>query len=105
MNDVADWSYGDEVVSNKLGEINNISVLVDVKYLDKLKEFNIPYWEFSDSAKECYFVRAGVKPKRFGVDEVDKIKQDNKNGLSYRKLAKKYKCSTATIYSILSNRY
>lgn len=102
---MANWSYDDEVVLNKLGEISKISVLVDMKYLDKLKEFNIPYWEFSDKAKDCYFVRVGAKPKRFGSDEVDKIKQDNKNGLSYRKLAKKYDCSTSTIYEILNNKY
>lgn len=102
---MADWDCNGEVVSNKLDEINKRFIMVDLKYLDKLKELNIPYCNFSDKAKDCYIVRVGSKPKRFKIDEVDKIKQDNKNGLSYRKLAEKYNCSTSTIYEILNNKY
>lgn len=100
------WKLDDEIINNKIEDIDNIIVMVNKKYISKLKENNIPYFPFSEEAKECQFIRMGKKKKRFNEDECQKIKDDHLiNGKSYRKLAKEYECSTKIIYQILKNKY
>ncbi|MBI6040263.1 hypothetical protein [Clostridium perfringens] len=100
------WALEGEIINNKIEDIDNIIVMVNKKYISKLKENNIPYFPFSEEAKECQFIRMGKKKKRFNEEECQKIKDDHLiNGKSYRKLAKEYECSTKIIYQILKDKY
>lgn len=100
------WKLDDEIINNKIEDIDNIIVMVNRKYISKLEENEIPYFPFSAEAKECQFIRMGKKKKRFNEEECQKIKDDHLiNGKSYRKLAKEYQCSTKIIYQILKDKY
>lgn len=100
------WNLEGETINNKIEDIDKIIVMVNRKYISKLEKYKIPYFPFSDEAKECQFIRMGKKKKRFNEEECQKIKDDHlKNGKSYRKLSKEYKCSTRIIYQILKDKY
>lgn len=100
------WKLDDEIINNKIKDIDNIVVMVNKKYISELKKYNIPYFPFSKEAKECQFIRMGKKKKRFNEEECHKIKEDHLiNGKSYRKLAEEYMCSTKIIYQILKDKY
>lgn len=45
------------------------------------------------------------KPKRFNLEDIKNIKKDLDNGISLRKCATKWNCSTRTIQDIKNNIY
>lgn len=101
------WNIFNKKINNNFFDLDNTIVMVDKKYVEQLKLHNIPYSNFSEDAKKCVFIRngQGCKPKKFNDNYVKIINQEHKNGLSYRILAKKYNCSTRTIYQILNDKY
>lgn len=99
------WKIYDEEVENKISEIDKMAVIVSREYIEKLEEFKIPYDFFSEEVKKCYFVRRGVKKKRFSKEQCKIIKEEKANGLTYKELSFRYNCSTRTIYQILRDEY
>lgn len=92
-----------DTIENQTKELNKHIVIVDIAYIEKLNEANIPYTQFDD---DFYLVKRGKKKKRFNEEQVQQIKKDlEENGLSIRKAATKYKCSTRTIQDIIKNIY
>ncbi|HFL3644404.1 TPA: helix-turn-helix domain containing protein, partial [Clostridioides difficile] len=55
--------------------------------------------------KQYYVVTQGKKPKRFNLEDIKNIKKDLDNGISLRKCATKWNCSTRTIQDIKNNIY
>lgn len=90
-------------IENKAEELNNHVVFVENKYIKQLEQANIPYKQFT--SKDYYLVRRGKKPKKFNLKQVEYIKQELNNGLSIRKAAVKYKCSSRTIQQIKNDTY
>lgn len=90
-------------IENKAEELNNHVVFVENKYIKELEQANIPYKQFT--SKDYYLVRRGKKPKKFNDKQVEYIKKDLESGLSIRKAADKYKCSSRTIQQIKNNTY
>lgn len=91
-----------DTIDNKITELNKHIVIVDVKYIDRLKECGIPFSQFQEG---YYIVKQGKKPKKFNEEQVQQIKQDLDDGLSIRKAANKHKCSTRTIQDMIKNIY
>lgn len=89
-------------IENKLSELNKYVVVVETKYIDKLKEANIPIKVFPS---DYFIVKQGKKNKKFTEEQQEKIKEELENGLSIRKCATKYNCSTRTIQNIKQNKY
>ncbi|AKP44812.1 hypothetical protein QES_0240 [Clostridioides difficile CD149] len=52
-----------------------------------------------------YVVSQGKKPKKFTDNEIREIKNDLDNGLSIRKCAERWDCSTNVIMKIKQNTY
>ncbi|MDU7069293.1 MAG: hypothetical protein E6343_15165 [Clostridium perfringens] len=94
---------GLEVKSIK--DLDNKMVMVNKEHLEKLKEYDIPYIEFTEENKEYFLVRRGVKKKKFNKKLCNEIKKKRKQGATYRALAIEYDCSTRTISEILKNEY
>lgn len=94
---------GLEVKSIK--ELDNKMVMVNKVHLEKLKEYDIPYIEFTEENKEYFLVRRGVKKKKFNKELCEEIKKKRKQGKTYRALAIEYDCSTRTISEILKDEY
>lgn len=90
-------------IENKAEELNNHVVFVENKYIKQLEQAKIPYKQFT--SKDYYLVRRGKKPKKFNCKQIEYIKRDLQNGLSIRKAADKYKCSSRTIQQIKNNTY
>ena len=90
------------IIDNKVSELNKFVVLVEQKYIHELEKNNIPYKVFTD---EFYIVKRGRKPKKFNNKQVEYIKKELNNGLSIRKAAEKYKCSSRTIQQIKNDKY
>ncbi|EOU1669845.1 MAG: hypothetical protein E6038_00025 [Clostridium perfringens] len=99
------WQIYDEEIENKIDEIDKRAVIVNREYIKKLDEMGIPYQVFSEGMKKCYFVRRGVKKKRFSEEQCNIIKSQKESGMSYKELSYKYNCSTRTLYQILKNKY
>ncbi|MGV3027096.1 helix-turn-helix domain-containing protein [Clostridium thermobutyricum] len=101
------WKFKDELIENKISEIDKYVVLVDRKYMNELDKYNIPYNGFSENFKKCFIVRdgRGMRKKRFNENDIKEIKDKYVNGSSYRNLAREYDCSTRTIYEILKDKY
>ncbi|MEG1411340.1 MAG: helix-turn-helix domain containing protein [Terrisporobacter sp.] len=91
-----------DTIDNKMTELNKHIVMVDVKYIDRLNECGIPFNQFQE---EHYICSRGKKKKKFNQEQVNIIINDLGNGLSIRKCANKYKCSTKTIQNIKLKRY
>jgi DNA invertase Pin-like site-specific DNA recombinase len=89
-------------IENKLSELNKYVVVVETKYLDKLKEANIPIKVFPS---DYFIVKQGRKNKKFNEEQQAKIREDLTQGLSIRECSTKYKCSTRTIQNIKQNKY
>jgi hypothetical protein len=86
-------------------ELDDKIVMVNKEYLEKLKECDIPYIEFTEENKEYFLVRRGVKKKKFNKKLCNEIKKKRKQGKTYRALAFEYDCSTRTISEILKDEY
>ncbi|HEL2881225.1 helix-turn-helix domain containing protein [Clostridioides difficile] len=78
-------------------------VLVEKKNINELDNSNIKYIDLRD--KQYYVVTQGKKPKRFNLEDIKNIKKDLDNGISLRKCATKWNCSTRTIQDIKNNIY
>lgn len=78
-------------------------VLVEKKDINELDNSNIKYIDLED--KQYYVVTQGKKPKRFNLEDIKNIKKDLDNGISLRKCATKWNCSTRTIQDIKNNIY
>ena len=78
-------------------------VLVEKKNINELDNSNIKYIDLKD--KQYYVVTQGKKPKRFNLEDIKNIKKDLDNGISLRKCATKWNCSTRTIQDIKKNIY
>ncbi|EQF27294.1 helix-turn-helix, Psq domain protein [Clostridioides difficile CD160] len=78
-------------------------VLVEKKNINELDSSNIKYIDLKD--KQYYVVTQGRRSKRFNNEDVSKIKKDLNNGMSLRKCAEKWNCSTRTIQDIKQNKY
>ncbi|EIA15597.1 hypothetical protein [Clostridium perfringens] len=99
------WQIFNEEVENKISEIDERVVIVSKEHLEKLKEYDIPFYTFSEKIKKCYFVNRGVKKKRFSKEQCNIIKNQKESGMSYKELSYKYECSTRTIYQIIKGKY
>lgn len=91
-----------KVIENKVSELNDYVVIVRVEHIKDLEKHNIPYSKLNE---DFYLVTRGKKKKKFSHDQVNTIKKDLDNGLSIRKCANKYKCSTRTIQNIKAKKY
>lgn len=89
-------------IENKLNEINDHFILVDKKYLNELQKNNIEPLTFPEG---FFIVKQGKKNKKFNEEQQKKIREELQNGLSIRKCANKYNCSTRTIQNIKQNKY
>ncbi|HBF8568927.1 TPA: helix-turn-helix domain containing protein [Clostridioides difficile] len=78
-------------------------VLVEKKNINELDNSNINYINLKD--KQYYVVTQGRRSKRFNNEDVSEIKKDLDNGMSLRKCAEKWNCSTRTIQDIKQNKY
>ncbi|EMQ1359352.1 helix-turn-helix domain containing protein [Clostridioides difficile] len=78
-------------------------VLVEKKNVNELGNSNIKYIDLKD--KQYYVVTQGRRSKRFNNEDVSEIKKDLNNGMSLRKCAEKWNCSTRTIQDIKQNKY
>lgn len=78
-------------------------VLVEKKSINELDSSNIKYIDLKD--KQYYVVTQGRRSKRFNNEDVSEIKKDLDNGMSLRKCAEKWNCSTRTIQDIKQNKY
>ncbi|AKP44816.1 hypothetical protein QES_0236 [Clostridioides difficile CD149] len=78
-------------------------VLVEKKNINELDNSNINYIDLKD--KQYYVVTQGRRSKRFNNEDVSEIKKDLDNGMSLRKCAEKWNCSTRTIQDIKQNKY
>lgn len=78
-------------------------VLVEKKNINELDNSNIKYIDLKD--KQYYVVTQGRRSKRFNNEDVSEIKKDLDNGMSLRKCAEKWNCSTRTIQDIKQNKY
>ncbi|EML6501725.1 TPA: helix-turn-helix domain containing protein [Clostridioides difficile] len=78
-------------------------VLVEKKNINELDSSNINYIDLKD--KQYYVVTQGRRSKRFNNEDVSEIKKDLDNGMSLRKCAEKWNCSTRTIQDIKQNKY
>ncbi|MCC0682521.1 MULTISPECIES: helix-turn-helix domain containing protein [unclassified Clostridioides] len=78
-------------------------VLVEKKNVNELDNSNIKYIDLKD--KQYYVVTQGRRSKRFNNEDVSEIKKDLNNGMSLRKCAEKWNCSTRTIQDIKQNKY
>ncbi|HBF7477439.1 TPA: helix-turn-helix domain containing protein [Clostridioides difficile] len=78
-------------------------VLVEKKNINELDSSNINYIDLKD--KQYYVVTQGRRSKRFNNEDVSEIKEDLNNGMSLRKCAEKWNCSTRTIQDIKQNKY
>lgn len=94
---------GLEVKSIK--ELDNKMVMVNKEHLERLKNNDIPYIEFTEENKEYFLVRRGVKKKKFNKELCEEIKKKREQGVTYRALAIEYDCSTRTISEILKDEY
>ena len=99
------WELEGKVIKNKIDEVDKIMVLVNRNYIKELEKYDIPYSSFSEDIKKWYFVKRGIKNKRFSKADCEIVKQRKSKGESYRSLAKELKCSTKTIYQILKDKY
>ncbi|WP_283699259.1 hypothetical protein [Clostridium perfringens] len=81
------WKIYNDEIENKISEIDKRAVIVSREYIEKLEKFKIPYDFFSESVKECYFVRRGVKKKRFSEEQCNIIKSQKESGMSYKELS------------------
>ncbi|MCP8386742.1 helix-turn-helix domain containing protein [Clostridioides difficile] len=78
-------------------------VLVEKKNINELDSSNVKYIDLKD--RQYYVVTQGRKSKRFNNEDVSEIKKDLDNGMSLRKCAEKWNCSTRTIQDIKQNKY
>ncbi|MCC0698523.1 helix-turn-helix domain containing protein [Clostridioides sp. ZZV15-6383] len=78
-------------------------VLVEKKNVNELDNSNIKYIDLKD--KQYYVVTQGRRSKRFNNEDVSEIKKDLDIGMSLRKCAEKWNCSTRTIQDIKQNKY
>ena len=78
-------------------------VLVEKKNINELDNSNIKYIDLKD--KQYYVVTQGKTHKRFNLEDIKNIKKDLDNGISLRKCATKWNCSTRTIQDIKNNIY
>ena len=86
-------------------ELDNKIVMVRKEHLESLKEYDIPYIEFTEENKEYFLVKRGVKKKKFNRKLCEEIKFKKRQGVSYRELAIQYDCSTRTINEIVKDKY
>ncbi|WP_170075942.1 helix-turn-helix domain containing protein [Paraclostridium dentum] len=91
-----------DTIENQTKAINKHIVIVDIAYVEKLKEANIPFSQFDD---DFYLVKRGKKKKRFNKEQVQQIKRDLNEGISIRAAATKYNTSTRTIQDIKIDKY
>lgn len=64
------------------------------------------YFVSDEEVKGITFFKRKTKKKRFNQEEVKEIRKEHfENGLSYKTLSYKYKCSKATLYQILKGKY
>lgn len=101
----------------KLDGFENLKDFLDYyMIIPKCKEFkkeetqflneNRVYFKSKEEIKGQIFFTKKIKQKKFNLKEVQEIKTQHKqNNISYRKLAQIYKCSVATIYKILNDKY
>lgn len=91
-----------DTIENQTKELNKHIVIVDVAYIEKLKEANILFSQFDD---DFYLVKRGKKKKRFNEEQVHQINRDLNEGMSIRAAATKYNTSTRTIQDIKKYKY
>lgn len=91
-------------IDNKLSDLNKHYVLVEIKDINKLDNAEIEYCNFQ-LKEEIFLCRRGKKTKKFTKEQQELIKDDLENGLSIRKAADKYKCSSRTIQQIKNDTY
>lgn len=99
------WGIEEKPITNSMKEISDRFVLVRKDNIDLLNEHNITYNIFSEELNECFFVKRGVKKKKFNEEQCRQIIEDRKVGLSYRALSIKYNSSTRTIQDIIKGDY
>lgn len=69
-----------------------------------IQKYRVYFTSDEEPKSQMFFVKK-VKKKRFNQEQVEIIKKEHENGSSYRFLSNKYKCSTKTIYEIISGKY
>lgn len=69
-----------------------------------IQKYRVYFISEEEPKSQMFFVKK-VKKKRFNPKQVQIIKKEHEKGSSYRFLANKYKCSTKTIYEIISGKY
>ncbi len=84
--------YNDEIV-----------FIVRSKEKDKLDKAGIEYETLEKG--NYYVVTQGKKNKKFTNNEVRQIKEDLNNGMSIRKCAERWNCSTNVIMKVKRNTY
>lgn len=89
-------------INNTVKDLNKHMVLVSVEHIEDLNKYKIPYLVCHS---DLYICTRGKKKKKFNQDQVKVIKKDLDNGLSIRKCATKYQCSTKLIQSIKKDEY
>lgn len=82
---------------------NEIVFIVRSKEKDKLDKAGIEYEALEN--ENYYVVTQGKKNKKFTNDEVKQIKEDLNNGMSIRKCAERWNCSTNVIMKVKRNDY
>lgn len=74
----------------------------ELKFIDSKRV----YFKCDKETKGCTFFKKKTKKKRFNQKEVEEIKKQHfEDGLSYKDLSFKYKCSKSTLYEIFKDKY
>lgn len=89
-------------IDNTVKDLNKHMVLVSVEHIEQLDKYKIPYLV---CLNDLYICHRGRKRKKFNQEQVKVIKNDLDKGLSIRKCAIKYQCSTKLIQNIKKDRY
>lgn len=107
----------DKYGNYKSSEFENLKDFLDYYYiLPKCKDYtdnelkfinnNRLYFKSNTEVKGIIFFKRKTKKKRFNDEDVKRIRKEYfEDGLSYKSLSYKYKCSKATLYKILKNMY
>ncbi|EML6501722.1 helix-turn-helix domain-containing protein [Clostridioides difficile] len=82
---------------------DKVVFIVDSSEKEKLDKSGIEYETLEKG--NYYVVTQGKKNKKFTNDEVKQIKEDLNNGMSIRKCAERWNCSTNVIMKVKRNNY
>lgn len=97
-----DNEFLDEIENNVV-ELNKHFVLVKKEDIPLLDQVKVVHHTFTSN--DYFIVKRGRRKKRFNTEQQKEIFNDLEQGLSIRKCATKYKCSTKTIQEIKKGLY